>query len=80
MAHFVKLTQASLTGCTEEDSRIPFNLDTVISVEPVGDQTMIQTRWGRMTVSEDLDTILNLANADAFLQRGHGDHHDWQSV
>ena len=51
-------------GCTEEGSRILFNLDTVISVEPVGDQTMIQTRWGRMTVSEDLDTILNLANAD----------------
>jgi flagellar basal body rod protein FlgG len=25
---------------------------------------MIQTRWGRMTVSENLDTILNLANAD----------------
>ena len=64
MAHFVKLTQASPTGYTEEDSRILFNLDTVISVEPVGDQTMIQTRWGRMTVSEDLDTILNLANAD----------------
>ncbi len=51
MAHFVKLTQASPSGCTEEDSRILFNLDTVISVEPVGDQTMIQTRWGRMTVS-----------------------------
>ena len=49
MAHFVKLTQASPTGCTEEDSRILFNLDTVISVEPVGDETMIQTRWGRMT-------------------------------
>ena len=31
MAHFVKLTQASPTGCTEEDSRILFNLDTVIS-------------------------------------------------
>ncbi len=64
MAHFVKLTQASSSGYTEEDSRVLFNLDTVISVEPVGDQTMIQTRWGRMTVSEDLDTILNLANAD----------------
>ena len=64
MAHFVKLTQASPSGCTEDDSRILFNLDTVISVEPVGDQTMIQTRWGRMTVSEDLDTILDLANAD----------------
>ena len=64
MAHFVKLTQASPNGYTEEDSRILFNLDTVISVEPVGDQTMIQTRWGRMTVSEDLDTILDLANAD----------------
>ncbi len=64
MAHFVKLTQASPSGCTEDDSRILFNLDTVISFEPVDDQTMIQTRWGRMTVSEDLDTILNLANAD----------------
>ena len=64
MAHFVKLTQASPSGYTEEDSRVLFNLDTVISVEPVGDQTMIQTRWGRMTVKEDLDTILDLANAD----------------
>ncbi|MBC8244751.1 MAG: hypothetical protein H8E20_10195 [Verrucomicrobia bacterium] len=64
MAHFVKLTQASPTGYTEEDSRVLFNLDTVISVEPVGDQTMIQTRWGRMTVEEDLDTILDLAKAD----------------
>ena len=64
MAHFVKLTQASPSGYTEEDSGILFNLDTVISVEPVGDQTMIQTRWGRMMVSEDLDTILDLANAD----------------
>ena len=64
MAHFVKLTQASPSGYTEEDSRVLFNLDTVISVEPVGDQTVIQTRWGRMTVSEDLDTSLDLAHAD----------------
>ena len=64
MAHFVKLTQASPSGYTEEDSRVLFNLDTVISVEPVGAQTMIQTRWGRMPVSEALDTILDLANAD----------------
>ena len=64
MAHFVKLTQASPSGYTDEDSRILFNLDTVISVEPVDDQTMIQTRWGRMNVKEDLDTILDLANAD----------------
>ena len=64
MAHFVKLTPAAPTGRTEEEARILFNLDTVSSVDPVGDQTMIQTRWGRMTVSEDLDTILNLANAD----------------
>ena len=64
MAHFVKLTQASPSGYTEEDSRVLFNLDTVISIEPMGDQAMIQTRWGRMMVSEDLDTILDLANAD----------------
>ena len=64
MAHFVKLTQASPSGYTDEDSRILFNLDTVISVEPVDDQTMIQTRWGRMNVKEDLDTILDLAKAD----------------
>jgi len=64
MAHFVKLTQASPSGYTDEDSRILFNLDTVISVEPVDDQTMIQTRWGRMTVKEDLDTIMDLAKAD----------------
>jgi len=64
MAHFVKLTQASQSGYTEEDSRVLFNLDTVISIEPMGDQAMIQTRWGRMTVKEDLDTIMDLAKAD----------------
>lgn len=64
MAHFVKLTQASPTGCTEEDSKILFNLDTVISVEPVGDTSVIQTRWGRVTVREDLNSILDLSNAD----------------
>ena len=64
MAHFVKLTQASPSGYTDEDSKILFNLDTVISVEPMDDQTMIQTRWGRMTVKEDLDTIMDLAKAD----------------
>ena len=64
MAHFVKLTQASPSGYTDENSKILFNLDTVISVEPVDDQTMIQTRWGRITVKEDLDTIMDLAKAD----------------
>ena len=64
MAHFVKLTQASPSGYTDEDSKILFNLDTVISVEPMDDQTMIQTRWGRITVKEDLDTIMDLAKAD----------------
>ena len=64
MAHFVKLTQASPSGYTEEDSRVLFNLDTVISVEPVGDTSVIQTRWGRVTVREDLDSILELAIAD----------------
>ena len=41
-----------------------FNLDTVISVEPVGDKSVIQTRWGRVTVREDLDSILDQAHAD----------------
>ena len=64
MAHFVKLTQASLNGYTEEDTQVLFNLDTVISVEPVGDKSVIQTRWGRVTVREDLDSILDQAHAD----------------
>ena len=64
MAHFVKLTQASPNGYAEEDSKVLFNLDTVISVEPVGDTSVIQTRWGRVTVREDLNSILDLSNAD----------------
>jgi len=64
MAHFVKLTQALPSGSCEDDSKILFNLDTVITVEPVGDQTVIQTRWGRITVNEDLEMILSLANAN----------------
>ena len=61
MAHFVKLTQASPNGYAEEDTNVLFNLDTVISVEPVGGKSVIQTR---VTVREDLDSILDLANAD----------------
>ena len=64
MAHFVKLTQASPNGYAEEDTNVLFNLDTVISVEPVGGKSVIQTRWGRVTVREDLDSILDLANAE----------------
>ena len=64
MAHFVKLTQASPNGYAEEDSKVLFNLDTVISVEPVGDTSVIQTRWGRVTVREDLNSILHLSNAE----------------
>ena len=47
MAHFIKLTQSSINGEIVEDNPILFNLDTVISVEPVGDKSVIQTRWGR---------------------------------
>ena len=64
MAHFVKLTQASPNGYAEEDSKVLFNLDTVISVEPVGDTSVIQTRWGRVTVREDLNSILDLSTAE----------------
>ena len=64
MAHFIKLTQSSINGEIVEDNQILFNLDTVISVEPVGDKSVIQTRWGRVTVSEDLDSILDKVNAD----------------
>ena len=63
MAHFIKLTQSSINGEIVEDNQILFNLDTVISVEPVGDKSVIQTRWGRVTVSEGLDSILDKANA-----------------
>ena len=67
MAHFIKLTQAPINGENGEhveDNQVLFNLDTVISVEPVGDKSVIQTRWGRVTVSEDIDSILDKANAD----------------
>ena len=63
MAHFMKLTQALPHGQADEALKVLFNLDTIISVEPDGSQSIIQTRFGRVMVQEDVDTIYHLANS-----------------
>ena len=63
MAHFIKLTQAPINDQSDAENQILFNLDTVISVEPIGEKSVVQTRWGRVTVNEDLDSILDKANS-----------------
>ena len=42
-----------------------FNLDTVVSIDPLPEGTVICTRWGSTKVKEDLDTILRLSNSPA---------------
>jgi len=58
MAHFIKLH-------TLEGSEMLFNLDVVVSMDPLPDGTMVQTRWGGTKVKEDIDTVLNLSNPTA---------------
>ena len=54
MAHFIKLH-------SQDGTEILFNLDVVVSIDPLIDGTMIQTRWGGTKVKEDIDSILNMS-------------------
>ena len=56
MAHFIKLH-------TLDGTEMLFNLDVVVSIDPLVDGTMVQTRWGSTKVKEDLDTILNMSSS-----------------
>ena len=58
MAHFIKLHG-------QDNTEMLFNLDVVVSIDPIESGTMICTRWGSTKVKEDLDTILKLSNAPA---------------
>ena len=55
MAHFIKLHG-------QDNAEMLFNLDVVVSIDPLPDGTMICTRWGSSKVREDLDTILRLSS------------------
>ena len=55
MAHFIKLH-------TLEGAEMLFNLDVVVSIDPLSDGTMVQTRWGGTKVREDIDKILSLSS------------------
>ena len=56
MAQFIKLHGL-------DNAEMLFNLDTVVSIDPMPEGTVICTRWGSTKVKEDLDTILRLANS-----------------
>lgn len=56
MAHFIKLHGL-------DNAEMLFNLDTVVSIDPLPEGTVICTRWGSTKVKEDLDTILRLSNS-----------------
>ena len=56
MAHFIKLHGL-------DNAEMLFNLDTVVSIDPMPEGTVICTRWGSTKVNEDLDTILRLSNS-----------------
>ena len=58
MAPFIKLHG-------QDNAEMLFNLDVVVSIDPLPDGTMICTRWGSTKVKEDLDTILRLSNSPA---------------
>ena len=58
MAHFIKLHGS-------DNAEMLYNLDTVVSIDPMPEGTVICTRWGSTKVKEDLDTILRLSNSPA---------------
>ena len=64
MAHFIKLH-------TTDDHEMLFNLDVVVSIDPLTDGTMVQTRWGSNKVREDIDQILSLSRAPTINATGH---------
>ena len=58
MAHFIKLHTAG------QNQEILFNLDTVVSIEPYGNENQnstILTRWSHQNVKESIDDIQRLA-------------------
>jgi len=55
MAHFIKLH-------TVDGHEMLFNLDVVVSIDPLADGTMVQTRWGGTKVKENIDKILSLSS------------------
>jgi len=59
MAHFIKLHTAG------QNQEILFNLDTVVSIEPYGQDNQnatILTRWSHQNVKESLDEIQQLSH------------------
>ena len=64
MAHFIKLH-------TLEGAEMLFNLDVVVSIDPLSDGTMVQTRWGSTKVKEDIDKILSLSSSPVMSATGH---------
>ena len=64
MAHFIKLH-------TIDDHEMLFNLDVVVSIDPLADGTMVQTRWGGTKVREDIDQILSLSRTPTTNATGH---------
>ena len=64
MAHFIKLH-------TLEGAEMLFNLDVVVSIDPMPDGTMVQTRWGGTKVKEDIDKILSLSSSSVTTATGH---------
>ena len=64
MAHFIKLH-------TLEGAEMLFNLDVVVSIDPLPDGTVVQTRWGSTKVKEDIDNILSLSRSPITTATGH---------
>ena len=64
MAHFIKLH-------TTDGHEMLFNLDVVVSIDPISDGTMVQTRWGSTKVKEDIDKILSLSSSPVTSATGH---------
>lgn len=64
MAHFIKLH-------TLDGSEMLFNLDVVVSIDPLPDGTMVQTRWGSTKVKEDIDNILTMSSSPITTATGH---------
>jgi hypothetical protein len=64
MAHFIKLH-------TLEGAEMLFNLDVVVSMDPLPEGTMVQTRWGGTKVKENIDNILSLSSSPSPSATGH---------
>ena len=56
MAHLITVTD-------QNNHKLLFNLDTVVSMERgTNNQTIVTTRWGRTDILETLDEIKQLAS------------------